>query len=62
MVKRKGSEKEREIAEALRFIKSMKESDAFKNLIIRGFVEEKERLLLEEFFKTGSEKFDSKED
>ena len=62
MVKRKENEELREIDEALRIIDRMKESDAFKNRIIRGFVEEKEYVLLVEHYKKSSEKVDSKED
>ena len=63
MVKQKGSEKEKEISDALKFIKSMKESTSFKNPIIKGFLEEKENVLHDELYITVSEKFnDSKED
>ena len=63
MVRRKGSERELEIAEALGFIKSMKESASFKNRIVRGFLEEKEKVLHEELFNAFFEKVnDSKED
>ncbi len=62
MVKRKGSEKEREIAEALGFIKSMKQSAPAENEIIQEFLVEKERSLFEELFNCCFEKFnDGKE-
>ena len=63
MVKQKGNEKEKEISDALGFIKSMMKTTSFENRIIRGFLEEKEKVLHEELFNTVSEKFnDSKED
>jgi hypothetical protein len=50
MVKRKGSEKEMEIAEALNFIKLMKKSAPPENGILREFLDEKERTLHENLF------------
>lgn len=61
MVKRKSGE--REIAEALGFVKSVKKDAPLENRIIREFLEEKERSLHEELFKAFFEKLsDPKED
>jgi len=61
MVKRKAGEKE--IAEALAFIKSMKQQAPSENRIIGSFLEEKERALHEELFNAFFVKLgDSKED
>lgn len=50
MVKRKGSEKEMEIAVALDFIKTMKKNAPPGNRILREFLDEKERVLHEDLF------------
>ncbi len=50
MVKRKGSEREMEIAEALFFIKSMKKSAPPGNQILTEFLHEKEQSLHEDLF------------
>ena len=61
MVKRKSGEKD--IIEALAFIKSMRKQAPSENKIVIGFLEEKERALHEELFNTFFGKLnDSKED
>ena len=59
MVKRKGSEKEMEIAAALDFIKSMRKTAPPENGILREFLDEKERTLHEDLFNVVFGKFDN---
>lgn len=59
MVKRKGSEKELAIAEALGFIKSMKKNAPSGNRILIEILDEKEKSLHEELFNAVLGKFDN---
>ena len=60
MVKRKESEKEMEIAEALGFIKSMKKNAPPENQTLRDILLEDEQGLHEDLFRCCFEKFNDR--